>query len=550
MIVTGLMQNKPLLISGLLRHAATYHPDVEIVSCLHGGEMRRSNWATVARRAGRVAARLGELGLAPGDRVATLAWNTDRHLELYYAVAGTGAVLHTVNPRLFPEQIAYIINHAADGIVFFDLDFAELVVRLAPQLTTVHRFVALCRPDQLPALDLPGLVSYETLVDEGRDDYDWPEFDENAASSMCYTSGTTGNPKGVLYSHRSTLLHSFAACAADGLALTARDCVLLAVPMFHVNAWGVPYAAAMCGARLVLPGSGLGGERLFAHLRDEGCTLSLGVPTVWLGLFQYLEQAGVSVDASALRLQRVVIGGSAAPRAIIEKFERLLGVFVIQAWGMTETSPLATIANLLPKHDGAPLEARFAVQSRQGRAIFGVEVGVFDAGGRRLPHDGKSVGEIRVRGPWVLSGYYGNPPDSALDDDGWFSTGDVAFIDADGYVQITDRSKDVIKSGGEWISSIDLENAAMGHPQVREAAVIGVPHARWQERPLLIVVPKPDSVIDRAELLDFLAARVARWWLPDDVVFVDDLPHTATGKLLKTRLRDDFRGYRLPTDTD
>ncbi len=549
MALTGLMQNQPLLISGLLRHAATYHGDVEIVSCLHGGEVRRSNWRTVEKRAGRLAGQLGRLGIAPGDRVATLAWNTDRHLELYYAVAGAGAVLHTVNPRLFPEQIAYIINHAAAGIVFFDLDFAELLAGIAPLLTNARRFVALCRPDQLPAgLELPGLACYETLIEGAEDGYDWPALDENAASSICYTSGTTGNPKGVLYSHRSTVLHCFAACAADGLALTARDCVLLAVPMFHVNAWGVPYAAAMCGARLVLPGSGLTGERLFAHLRDEGCTFSLGVPTVWLGLFQYIEQQGDALDLSALRLRRVVIGGSAAPRAIIEKFERLLGVFVIQAWGMTETSPLATIANLLPRHDGATIDDRIAVQCRQGRAIYGVEVGVFDADGRRLPHDGSSVGEIRVRGPWVLSGYYGNPPGSALDDAGWFSTGDVAYIDPDGYVQITDRSKDIIKSGGEWISSIDLENAAMGHPKVREAAVIGVPHSKWQERPLLIVVPKQGETIAGAELIDFLAARVARWWLPDDVVFVDELPHTATGKLLKTRLRDDFRGHRLPTD--
>jgi fatty-acyl-CoA synthase len=548
MSLTGLMQNRPLLISGLLRHAATYHGDVEIVSCLHGGEMRRANWRTVEQRARRLAGQLAGLGVAPGDRVATLAWNTDRHLELYYAVAGAGAVLHTVNPRLFPEQIAYILNHAADGIVFFDLDFAELLVGIAPLLTTVRRFVALCRPDQLPALDLPGLGCYEAVIDGGRDDYDWPEFDENAASSMCYTSGTTGNPKGVLYSHRSTVLHSFAACAADGLALTARDCVLLAVPMFHVNAWGVPYAAAMCGARLVLPGSGLTGERLFALMRDEGCTFSLGVPTVWLGLFHYIEQQGAALDLSALRLRRVVVGGSAAPRAIIEKFEHLLGVFVIQAWGMTETSPLATIANLLPRHDGVALDERFAVQSRQGRAIYGVEVGVFDGDGRRLPHDGVSVGEIRVRGPWVLSGYYGNPADTALDEAGWFATGDVALIDPDGYVQITDRSKDVIKSGGEWISSIDLENAAMGHPKVREAAVIGVPHSKWQERPLLIVVPKPGEAITGPELIDFLAGRVARWWLPDDVVFVDTLPHTATGKLLKTRLREDFRGHRLPTD--
>ena len=548
MSLAGLMQKKNLLISGLLRHAATHHGAVEIVSHLPGGEVRRSNWRTVERRARQLANALTGLGVQPGDRVASLAWNSDRHLELYYAVAGSGAVMHTVNPRLFPEQIVYILNHAADGVVFFDLDFADLLVRLAPQLTTVRRFVALCHAEQMPALDLPNLSCYETLVNEASETYEWPDFDENQASSMCYTSGTTGHPKGVLYSHRSTLLHSFAACASDGLGLNARDSVLLSVPMFHVNAWGVPYAAAMCGAKLVLPGSGLSGDKLYARLIEEGCTFSLGVPTVWLGLFQHIEQLGAAHDRSRLRLQRVVIGGSSAPRALIEKFEHQLGVFVIQAWGMTETSPLATIANLLPVHEGRPLSDRFAVQARAGRAIFGVEVGVFNDAGEALPHDGQSVGEIRVRGPWVLSGYYGQADGSALDAGGWFSTGDVAFIDTEGYVQITDRSKDVIKSGGEWISSIDLENAALGHPQVREAAVIGVAHSKWQERPLLIVVPKPGETLDRADLLAFMKERVASWWLPDDVVLVDELPHTATGKLLKTRLREQFKGHRLPTD--
>jgi fatty-acyl-CoA synthase len=548
MSLSGLMQSKQLLISGLLTHAATHHGDVELVSQLYGGEVRRSNWRTLAQRAQKLAHVLAGLGVKPGDRVATLAWNTDRHLELYYAVAGMGAVLHTVNPRLFPEQIAYIVDHAADGIVFFDLDFADLLVKLAPQLKTVKRFVALCRPEQLPALDLPHLSAYEALLDAADEDYVWPEFDENTASSMCYTSGTTGNPKGVLYSHRSTVLHSFAACAADGLGLCARDCVLLAVPMFHVNAWGVPYASAMCGAKMVLPGSALSGDKLFAALRDEGCTLSLGVPTVWLGLFQYLDQHPLERDLPKLRLNRVVVGGSAAPRAIIERFEKQLGVFVIQAWGMSETSPLATISNLLPKHEGQPLDERYAVQCRQGRAIYGVEVAVFDAEGRALPHDGQSVGEIRVRGPWVLSAYYGTEPGSALDAQGWLSTGDVAYIDPDGYVQITDRSKDVIKSGGEWISSIDLENVALGHPKVGEAAVIGVAHSKWQERPLLVIVPKPGAELTGAEMLDFMKDRVARWWLPDDVVFVDELPHTATGKLLKTALREQFRNLRLSTD--
>lgn len=548
MSLQGLMQKKSLLISGLLTHAATYHGDVEIVSHLYGGEERRSNWRTVAKRASQLAHALPSLNVGPGDRVATLAWNTDRHLELYYAVAGVGSVLHTVNPRLFPEQIAYILNHADDGVVFFDLDFGDLLVKLAPQLSTVKKYVALCKPEQMPALDLPNLHCYESLIVGQPEQYDWPAFEEETASSMCYTSGTTGNPKGVLYSHRSTLLHSFAICAADGLALCARDSVLLSVPMFHVNAWGIPYASAMCGAKLVLPGSGLTGDRLYAHMIKEGCTFSLGVPTVWLSLFQYIEQNSQNMDLKALKLKRVVVGGSAAPRAMIEKFENLLGVFVIQAWGMTETSPVATVANLLPKHHGIDVQARFDVQARQGRAIFGVEVAVFGAEGQRLPHDGKSVGEIRVRGPWVLSGYFGSEAGSALDSEGWFSTGDVAYIDPDGFVQITDRSKDVIKSGGEWISSIDLENAAVGHPSVQEAAVIGVAHSKWQERPLLIVIKKPNQELTAQELLAFLSERVARWWLPDDVVFVDELPHTATGKLLKTKLRERFKDYKLSTD--
>jgi fatty-acyl-CoA synthase len=544
----GLMQHKQLLISSLLEHAAAHHGATEIVSRLHGGELRRSDWRTVRERARRVASALRAEGIGPGDRVATLAWNTDRHLELYFGVSGMGAVLHTVNPRLFPEQIGYIVEHAQDAIVCFDLDFAELLAQLAPRLPSVRRFVALCREDQLPPVDLPGLCSYESLLAAASPEVAWPVFDENAASSMCYTSGTTGNPKGVVYSHRSTLLHSFAVCSSDGLRLGAADSVLLAVPMFHVNAWGVPYAAAMCGAKLVLPGAALGGEALYALMRAEGCSFSLGVPTVWLNFFQYIDQHREQLDLEQLRLQRVVVGGSACPRALIERFERDLGVFVMQAWGMTEISPVATVANPLPRHRDGPLEQRFAMQASQGRPIYGVEVEIFDADGQPLPHDGKQMGELRVRGPWVASAYYGSEAGAALDAQGWFSTGDVAVMDADSYVQITDRSKDVIKSGGEWISSIDLENVAIGHPKVREAAVIGVHHSKWQERPLLVVVPKPGEQVQREELLQYMDGRVARWWLPDDVVVVPELPHTATGKLLKTRLREQFRSHRLPTD--
>ena len=495
MSILGLMQQQPLLISGLIEHAAMHHGNVEIVSHVSDTSIYRSTWRNVRNRAKRLANALTTLGVQPGQRIATLAWNTHRHLEFYFAVSGMGAVSHTVNPRLFAEQITYIINHAADEYVFFDLGFADQLAAIAAQLPSVKGFVALCERSEMPQLALPNLLCYEDLLEAASPDYEWPRLDENTASSLCYTSGTTGNPKGVLYSHRSTVLHSWTACTVDGLGLSARDSVLLAVPMFHVNAWGIPYASAMCGAKLVLPGPGVSGDRLYAHMRDEGCTFSLGVPTVWLGFFNYVETNLSTLDLTRIRLARVVVGGSAAPRAIIEKFQKLLGAFVIQAWGMTETSPLATIGNLLPHQVDLPQEKRLDLQTKQGRAIFGVDVGIFGPEGQRLPHDGTSVGEIRVRGPWVVSAYYGNAPGSATDDEDWFSTGDVALIDTDGFVQITDRTKDVIKSGGEWISSIDLENVAVGHPKVREAAVIGVAHSKWQERPLLIVVPKPGETI-------------------------------------------------------
>ncbi len=548
MTILGLMQKQQLLISRLIEHAATHHGRVELVSHVSETSVYRSNWGNIRNRSKRLANALTSLDVQPGQRIASLAWNTHRHLELYFGVSGMGAVMHTVNPRLFAEQITYIINHAADEYVFFDLGFADQLVSISGQLPLVKGFVALCERGEMPDLDLPNLLCYEDLLDAASPDYEWPQLDENSASSLCYTSGTTGNPKGVLYSHRSTLLHSWTACTVDGLGLSSRDSVLLAVPMFHVNAWGIPYAAAMCGAKLVLPGPGVSGDRLYAHMRDEGCTFSLGVPTVWLGFFNYVENNLASLDLSQIKLARVVVGGSAAPRTIIEKFQNIFGAYVIQAWGMTETSPLATIGNLLPHQVDLPQANRFDIQAKQGRAIFGVEVDIFDQEGKPLPHDGTAVGEIMVRGPWVVSAYYGNEPGSATNAEGWFKTGDVALIDTDGFVQITDRTKDVIKSGGEWISSIDLENVAVGHPKVREAAVIGVAHSKWQERPLLIVVLKPNEAMTPAEMIDFMKDRVVRWWLPDDVVFVDELPHTATGKLLKTKLREQFRGHRLSSE--
>ena len=544
----GLMQQHPLLLSGLIDHAAAFHGEREIVSHLVDGSTHRSNWREVQQRAKRLANALTTLGVQPGSRVATLAWNTHRHMELYFGVSGMGAVTHTVNPRLFPEQIVYILNHAEDGYIFFDTSFADLLAGLAPQLPHAKGFVAMCRRDQMPAVSLPNLLCYEDLLEAASPQYTWPRFDENTASSLCYTSGTTGNPKGVLYSHRSTVLHSFTACTADGLGLSARDSVLLVVPLFHVNAWGIPYAGAMCGAKLVLPGPNLSGENIWRLLREERCNFSVGVPTVWLGLFDYIERNRDKLDLSEIALNRVVIGGSACPRAMIEKFETLFGAYVIHAWGMSETSPLASIGALLDKHRGIDLQQRFDIQAKQGRAIYGVDIEIFGEDGKPLPHDGVAFGDLKARGPWVASGYYRADGDSVLDAKGWFPTGDVATLDADGFVQITDRSKDVIKSGGEWISSIDLENAAVGHPAVQEAAVIGVAHKRWQERPLLLILLKAGQTASREDILGFMEGKVAKWWMPDDVVFVDALPHTATGKLQKLKLREQFRGYALPTD--
>ena len=540
----GLMQDRPLLISSLIEHAGRYHPEAEIVSRTCEGTVVRTNYRETRKRVAQLANALLRMGIRPGDRVATLAWNTHRHFELYFAASGIGAVLHTVNPRLFPEQIDYIVNHAEGRALFFDITFADLIADLRPRLGRVEHFVAMTDAGHMPAA-LGDIVAYEDIIAPEADTIVWPQFDERTASSLCYTSGTTGNPKGVLYSHRSTLLHSFTACASDGLKLSSADSVLLAVPLFHVNAWGIPYAAAMCGAKLVLPGPRLDGKSLFDLAVEENCNFSLGVPTVWLGLFKYLDETP-GIDPSKLKLERVVIGGSAAPRAIIERFRRDHGVFVIHAWGMTETGPLSSIGNLLPKHRNLPVERQVDVQILQGRAIYGVELKIVDGDGKELPQDGSVAGDLLVRGPWVTSGYFKAEGGPSIDAEGWFATGDVAKIDADGYVQLTDRSKDVIKSGGEWISSIDLENAAMAHASVQEAAVIGLPHPRWQERPLLIVVRKPGVELGRQEILDFLSERVARWWLPDDVVFVDELPHTATGKLQKMKLREQFREHVLP----
>jgi 3-(methylthio)propionyl---CoA ligase len=538
----GLMQDTPLVLSSLIDYAARFHGDVEVVSRTPTGTVERSTYARVAARSRRLAAALRSLGVEPGARVASLAVNSTRHLELYYGVTGAGAILNTINPRLFPEQIAYILDHADNAYVFFDPAFAGLLEPLVAQAPQVKGYVALCVRAEMPEARLPNLMCFEDLLAAQPDDAPWTSVGENAGAILCYTSGTTGAPKGVLYSHRALVLHAFCATAADGMSLSNRDSVLLVTPLFHVNAWGIPFAAAMCGAKLVLPGAALDGESLYTLLRDEGCTFSLGVPTVWLGFLEFISAHAERLSLPSLALERVLVGGSAAPRAMIERFDWLLGVYVVHAWGMTETSPLATIGTPLAQHARLDRQARYDIQARQGRAIYGVELRILDADGAPAPFDGETTGELQVRGPWVVRQYFKSDA-PAVDAEGWFTTGDVAKIFPDGSLQITDRSKDVIKSGGEWISSIDLENAAVAHPEVREAAVIGVPHPRWQERPLLLIVPRPGAAPTREGVLAFLEDRVARWWLPDDVLVVPELPHTATGKLLKTVLRETYRNH-------
>ncbi len=541
----GLMQDRPLLISSLIEHAARFHPDTEIISRLPEGPMHRTTWAGVAKRSRQVANALAKLGIQPGERVGTLAWNSYRHLALYFGVSGTGAVLHTVNPRLFPEQIDYIVNHAEDQVLFFDITFAPLVEKLAPALKTVKAFIAMTDREHMPAIQVPNLLCFDELMDQQSDHYTWPEFDEKSASSLCYTSGTTGNPKGVLYSHRSTMLHTLMELAPDTFGIASNETLMLIVPMFHANAWGAPYAAAMVGARLVLPGPHLDGQSVYNLMRDERVTFSQGVPTVWMMLFQYLDQ-NPQLDPKSLGVRRIGIGGAAVSRAVLERFEKQFGAEVVQGWGMTETSPIGVISKLLPKHAGMPEEELVKVKLKQGRGVWGVDLKIVDADGKALPWDGVAYGHLHVRGPWIASGYFRGEGGDVLDAEGYFPTGDVATIDPDGFLQLVDRAKDVIKSGGEWISSIDVENAAMSHPGVAEAAVIGVSHPKWQERPLLLVVPRAGAEVSKQSMLDHLGSRIAKWWLPDDVLLVDSLPHTATGKLLKTKLREQYRDHQLP----
>jgi fatty-acyl-CoA synthase len=530
----GLMMDMPLLVSSLLRHAERHHGATEIVSMtVEAGKdgasaVHRYDFRQAAARTRRLANALKRLGVGMHDRVATLAWNGFRHFEIYYAVAGSGAVIHTINPRLFPEQVAYIANHAEDKVVFYDTTFAPLVEKLKAQLKTVRHFI-------------PMNEAYDRLLEAESDAFEWPSFDEKTAACLCYTSGTTGNPKGALYAHRSTMIHAYAAALPDALNLSARDVVLPVVPMFHVNAWGLPYSCALTGAKMVFPGPHLDGKSLHTLFETEEVTMSAGVPTVWLGLLTYMREQKLRFST----LKRVVIGGSAAPPAMIRAFQDEFGVDVLHAWGMTEMSPLGTATTFKAKHLKWTKDERLALQNKQGRALFGVDLRIVDEGGKELPWDGKAFGNLEVRGPWIIQSYFKGEGGDPLDH-GWFPTGDVCTIDPDGYIQITDRSKDVIKSGGEWISSIDLENIAVAHPAIAEAAVIGVKHPKWDERPIVVAVKRPGKDVSREELLRFYEGKIAKWWMPDDVVFVAELPHTATGKLSKLTLRQQMSSYRLP----
>lgn len=536
----GNMMAKPLLISDLIEHAQRSNPNTEIVSRRCEGDIHRYTMKDAAKRSKQAANALIKLGAKPSDRIATLAWNNYRHFELYFGVSGIGSVLHTINPRLFPEQLVYIINHAEDRWIFVDLTFIPLLESIQDQIQNVEGFVIMTDEANMPKTSLKNIICYESLIAGESDQIDWPQFDENTAASLCYTSGTTGNPKGVLYSHRSTMIHALSEISREALGISSMSCVLPVVPMFHVNAWGVPYAAAMTGAKLVFPGQGMDGASLWELIEAEKPDLLLGVPTVWLMLLNHMDEINKKLDS----VENVVVGGSAAPLSMIKKFEETHNAFLIHAWGMTEMSPLGTSNVKTIAMENMALEDRYKLQQKQGKPVFGVEMKIVDDEGNSQPHDGISYGRLLVRGPWIISQYYKNDDMSSFED-GWLDTGDVATIDPDHYLGIVDRSKDVIKSGGEWISSIDLENEAVGHPDIVEACVIGVAHEKWDERPLLLVIKKPDSTLTGEGVKTFLEDKIAKWWMPDDVIFVDSLPHTATGKLLKINLRKEYHDYLI-----
>ncbi len=538
----GLMQDWPLICHKVIDHAATYHGHREVVSRSIEGPIHRTTYAEVRARSLKVAQRLERDGIRLGDRVATMAWNTWRHLECWYGILGIGAVYHTLNPRLFPEQIAWIMNDAGDRMVFADLTFVKLIEAIAPKVPTLERVVILTDDAHMPETSLPGAISYESYIAEADGDFAWAEFDERTAAGMCYTSGTTGNPKGVVYSHRSNVLHAMMALQPDMLNLSSKDRMMPVVPLFHANGWSTAFSTPMAGAAMIMPGAGMDGESIYQMLTQERVTITAAVPTVWLMLLQRMEKMGGAFPD----LTRVVIGGSACPRAITQAFQDTYGVDVIHAWGMTEMSPLGTVCSIKPEYVELTGEAKLDLQAKQGHPPFTVEMRITDDENRDMPWDGKTFGRLKVRGPAVSSAYYKARGAEQFDAEGWFDTGDVAHVDANGYMQITDRAKDVIKSGGEWISSIEIENLAVGHKDVAEAAVIGVAHPKWDERPLLVVVLKEGRSPQKADVLSFLDGKIAKWWMPDDVVFVTDIPHTATGKIQKIKLREHLKDYVLP----
>ena len=539
----GLMQNQQLLISSLIDFAERHHGEGEIVSRRVEGDIHRTNYKNVALRSRRVANGLDQMKLGFSDRVATLAWNGYRHLELYFGVSGSGRVLHTLNPRLHPDQIVWIADHAEDQVLCFDLTFLPIIQAIHKRCSTIKHYIALCDADKLPEdTGIPGLQSYEAWIGKQSDQYSWPDFDENSASSMCYTSGTTGNPKAALYSHRSTILHAYAVAMPDVMGVSARDAILPVVPMFHVNAWGIPYTAAMTGAKLVFPGPAMDGKSIFDLIESEKVNFAAGVPTVWQMMLAHMQSGNLKFST----LKRTVIGGSACPPAMITAFNDVYGVEVLHAWGMTEMSPLGTLCTLKNKHLSLDSAEKMKVRIKQGRGIYGVDMKIVDGDGAELPWDGKAYGDLLVKGPWVINEYFKGEGGSPLVD-GWFPTGDVATIDTDGYMQITDRSKDVIKSGGEWISSIDVENIAMAHPAVAMAACIGMKHPKWDERPIIAVVKKPGMDVSVADLLAFYEGKTAKWQIPDDVVFVDAIPLGGTGKMQKSKLRELLANYQLPS---
>ncbi len=540
----GLMMPTQLTINSLIEFAAKFHGDTEIVSRSVEGPIHRYTYGEAFHRVHRLANVLSNLGVAKGDRVATLAWNGYRHLELYFAISGMGAVCHTINPRLFPDQVAFIVNHAADKVIFVDLTFVPLIEALSEHLSGVNAIVFMTDKEHMPETTLANALCYEDLMADAAEGFDWPEIEENMASSLCYTSGTSGNPKGVLYSHRSTVLHSFAICMPDGMGISANEAILPVVPMFHVNAWGIPYGAAMAGAKLVFPGAGMDGASVWEMLDTERVTFAAGVPTIWMMLLQYLKESGKSLP----HLKQTIIGGAALPQSMIETFEKEYDVEAIHAWGMTEMSPLGTVCRLKGKMGGLSTDDQMNVKIKQGRPIYGVDLKIVDDEYNPLPHDGKAFGELCVKGPWIVDDYFEDTEASKLvmTEDGWFRTGDVSTIDEDGYMLIVDRSKDVIKSGGEWISSIELENIAVGHEGVAEAAVIGIAHQKWGERPILVCVLHEGASVSGDEILKIYEGKIPDWSLPDAVEFIDELPHTATGKIKKLKLREIFADYKLP----